>query len=60
VFKTKSEANALNAKREFRNARRKELLLAAAEVKSSGRRPSRARTMTTTEVNTKEKHFLQE
>ncbi len=46
VFKTASEANKLNEKREFRNNRRKELLAAAAQVKSTGRRPTRARAMT--------------
>jgi len=46
VFKTAQEAKTLNEKREFRNNRRKELLAAAAEVKSAGRRPTRARAMT--------------
>jgi hypothetical protein len=46
VFKTKVEAAKLEEKRELRKERRKELLAAAAEVKTAGRRPTRARTLT--------------
>ncbi len=46
VFKTKAEAAKLEEKRDLRKERRKELLAAAAEVKTAGRRPTRARTLT--------------
>ena len=50
VFKTKVEAAKLNEKRGARKEHRKELLEAAAEVKASGRRPTRARAATMTEA----------
>ena len=46
LFKSKAEAAKMEEKREVRKERRKELLAAAAEMKTAGRRPTRARTLT--------------